>query len=249
MAFEYVQSVLRLGLAAVGNWVVLYSHQVQLISRHLTTDPAIRDRALQCIIPPTVLFVLSFLSLAVVVNNPRVVTWPAKKIAPAIPWTISAVGIAALAIVARPALWEHRCDSSPIRINPSDRSQWQDVWLSMNLQRPQEPDWKYRTRMESELDDWAEREESNGDLEEWVNLSGEAAAKRDCLNQKDELFRSTWAEKKKHWIWVANEWWRTSQVRTWLTASVFQAAVCQPATRISRWGAMMKRARELGLKS
>jgi hypothetical protein len=249
MALDVILSELRLILAAIGNWVVLYNHQVKLISRHFTIDPAIRDRALQCLIPPTLLFLLSFLSLALVVSHPRMVTWPAKKVIPALPWTVSAGAIAVFAIIARPALWEHRCDSSPIRINPSDRSQWQDVWISMNRQRSKEPDWKYRTRMDSELDEWSERERKSGDLEDWVNLSAEAATKRDCLNQKDELFRATWAEKKSHWLWVAGEWWRTSQLRQWLMASTFQAAVCQPETRISRWAAMMKRARELGLQS
>jgi len=249
MALEYLLSIPRLALTAIGNWVILYSHQLKIVSQHLTSEPAIRDRALQCLIPPTVLFILSFLFLALVVNNPRVVTLPARKIAPALPWTLSAVAIALFAIVARPALWEHQCDSSPIRINASDRLQWQEVWLSMHLQRAEEPDWKYRRRMESELDEWAEREERSGDLEEWVNVSSEAAAKRDCLNQKDRLFRESWAEKKEHWRWVASEWWRTSELRSWLVASMFEAGVCRPETRISRWAAMMKRARELGLAS
>jgi len=247
MALEHLLSTPRLALTAIGNWAILYSHQLKLVSRHITSEPAIRDRALQCLLPPTVLFILSFLSLALVVNNPRVVTLPARKIAPALPWTISAVAIALFAIVARPALWEHHCDSSSIRVNASDRSQWQDVWLSMHLRRAEEPDWKYRRRMESELDKWAEREERNGDLEEWINLSSEAAAKRDCLNQKDQLFRATWAAKKEHWGWMASGWWRTSGLRSWVMAGVFEAGVCGPETRVSRWSAMMRRARELGL--
>jgi len=246
---DYLSSIFKSVIAIIGNWFILYTYQLRLVGRHLTSEPAIRDRALQCLLPPTILLLTSIASLSFILNNPRLVVRPAQKALPAIPWTLAVFGIGLFAIIARPALWDHQCDSNPIRVNPNDRLQWQEVWRSMNGPNLEEPKHKYRARMEKELDTWAEREKQDGDLEAWINLSSEAIAKRDCLNQKDELFRETWKEKRGQWERMVNQQWEKSTLREWWMASMFQAVVCRPEPQISMWAQMIKRARELGLKT
>lgn len=228
--------------------MVLYNHQFRIAWSHLSSDPGIRDRALQCLLPPTILLLTSLAFASLAINKPGVVLWPLKKFLPAMPWTVAATAVALFAIIARPALWEHECDTSPIRINPSDRSQWQEVWLSLYNQGPEELSREYRVRMERDLDEWRDRQNRQGDLEEWINLSSQAAAKRDCLNQKDELFRETWRQKKAEWEESINERWTASVLRELWMKSIFEADVCRPETRGSKWATLMKNARkQLGI--
>lgn len=171
-----------------------------------------------------------------------------KKILPAIPWGISAIGIALFAIVAKPALWGHVCNDEPLRINPSDRIQWRTVWTSLHPQSPYEKAGEYHKRMELELNDWAQREQIEDDLEEWINLSTQAIVKRDCLNQKDELFRATVRDKREAWTGAVKWWWEESMVREVLKRTVFDTDVCRPETRGGVWSEMKKRAKMMGLR-
>jgi len=241
---DYLLSIARIVPVALGNWFMLYNHQLRLALRYMTSDEDIRNRALQCLLPPTLLLLIILGSASLLVRKPGVVVWPAKKALPTIPWTTAAAGIALFAIVARPALWDHQCDNTPVRVNPNDRAQWRDVWTSFNAQRPAERSYEYRNRMEGELDEWEKRERTSGDLEEWINVSSQVIAKRDCLNQKDEIFRETWKQKRAEWETTVSEWWMTSVLREWWMGSLFQAEVCQPQTRLSRWASMVKRAKE-----
>src|ERR1700761_2387228 len=196
----------------IGNWFILLFHQIKLATSNAIADPVIRDRAIRCLIPPlAALAVISMLFTALVLK-PSYFTRPITRVLPALPWVIAAIGVAGFAIVARPALWDHTCSDGPIQIQPGNRAQWQDAWLGLNKAQDNEPAWKFRARMEKELDVWAARELDSDDLEEWVNLQAKAKAKRDCLNQKEEIFRNTLKSTRKSWESQIEHWWVKSEV-------------------------------------
>lgn len=244
---EYLLSIIYLIPTVMGNWCLLYRHQVELVWEHLSSDPVTRDRALQCLLPPTLTVLITLALASFVINRPTAVLWPLKMILPAIPWAIPAVAFTVFAIVARPALWEHRCEVTPIRINPSDRGQWRVVWTSLNAQRHNEKNSDYDARMEDELDEWALRERDVGDLEDWIKITTQAHAKTDCLFQKDKVFRETFLIKLEEWKRMADMWWRENRGREWLIQrSMFDSEVCRPETKKSMWETMLKRAKGLG---
>lgn len=225
---------------ATANWITVFIHQLKLV--FLADDAVIRNRAVACLIPPVIFLLLITLLSLVLLSRPRTTARVITKLTPLFPWVIAAVGIGIFAIIARPALWDHTCTHDPIRIQPGDRAQWQEIWLQLNRPMNEEPAWKYRSRMESDLDTWATREASSEDLEEFVNLSAQAIATRDCLHQKDQIFRDSIEVAKTKWISDAFELWSRSPLQQWWLQAMMFTETCQPEARSSRWEGLMRKA-------
>ncbi len=162
----------------LANWFALLKHQVFLAYK-FPKDPSIGPRALQCITPPILTVIASTLLLVSLIFRPRYFYLPLFKLFRLLPWLVVLAAIVGFGLVAKPAVWEHKCNIQSFEIRPSNRPQWEKIWKEINPIRKDETLWKYRARMDTELDGWEKRELYEDDLEDWVNLSAQAVAKKE----------------------------------------------------------------------
>jgi hypothetical protein len=228
---------------AAANWLAILNHQI-LLAFKFSSDPSIGHRALQCIAPPILSLILSLLLLALLVARPQYFYIPLFKVFRLLPWVFAFAALAGLGLVLKPAVLDHQCHIRSFEIRPSNRPQWEKIWKEINPKRPDETLWKYRNRMDVELDTWEKRELHEDDLEDWVNLSAKAVAKKNCLDEKSKIVKQSYLTVRQDIQKRAERVWPTKTIQTWQARLLMDCDVCKPVQRKRSWSSMVMTARK-----